>query len=129
VWNVEPFVTVMLQTGKAKVIAYPYQEVSPGMDVTAFIAKDSWLKANRDVALRFRRAIERATNYLRDAPKEERDSWVAKYSGVKPELVAVMNLPQFSAEFNVPSLARNLEIAVRHGAVKPFDVNTMIWKP
>jgi hypothetical protein len=41
----------------------------------------------------------------------------------------VMNLPQFSAEFNVPSLAKNLEIAVRHGVVKPFDVNTMIWKP
>jgi NitT/TauT family transport system substrate-binding protein len=129
VWNVEPFVTVMLQTGKARVIAYPYQEVIPGMDVTAFIAKESWLKSNRDVAVRFKRAIERATNYLRDAPKEERDSWVAKYSGVKPEVVAVMNLPQFSAEFNVPSLAKNLEIAVRHGVVKPFDVNTMIWKP
>jgi hypothetical protein len=29
----------------------------------------------------------------------------------------------------VPSLAKNLEIAVRHGVVKPFDVNTMIWNP
>src|SRR5262249_26706838 len=121
VWNVEPFVTVMLQTGKARGTAYPYQEVIPGRDVPAFIAKDSWLKANRDVALRFRHVIERATNYLKDAPKEERDSWVAKYSGVKPEIVAVMNLPQFSAKFNVPSLAKNLEIAVRHGVVKPFD--------
>jgi NitT/TauT family transport system substrate-binding protein len=129
VWNVEPFVTVMLQTGKARVIAHPYQEVTPGMDVTAFFAKDTWLKANRDTALRFKRAMERATAYLRDAPKEERDTWISKYSGVKTEVVAAMNLPQFSTAFDVPSLARNLEIAVRHKVVKPFDVNTMIWKP
>jgi NitT/TauT family transport system substrate-binding protein len=129
VWNVEPFVTFMLRTGKARVIAYPYQDNIPGMDITAFVAKDSWLKANSDVARRFKRALDRATVFLQQASKEERDEFVAKFSGVKPDVVSAMNLPQFSAEFNIPSLAQNLEIAVRHKVVKPFDVNTMMGQP
>jgi NitT/TauT family transport system substrate-binding protein len=129
VWNVEPFVTVMLKSGKARVLAYPYVDNLPGMDITVYIAKESWLKANADVARRFKRVIERATTYLNSVPKEERNEWVAKYSGVKPELVAEMHLPVFTTEFNVESLRANLDLAVRQNLVKPFDLATMIWKP
>ena len=34
------------------------------MDITGYLAKESWVKANPDVARRFRRAIDRATAYL-----------------------------------------------------------------
>ena len=129
VWNVEPFVTFMMKSGKAKLLAYPYIETIPGMDITAYIAKESWLKANPDVARRFKRAIDRATDYLANASKEERDDWVSKFSGMKPELVKEMTLPVFASDFNVPSLQQNLDMAVRYKMSKPFDVNTMIWKP
>jgi len=129
VWAVEPFLTFMVKSGNARILAYPYQDTLPGMDITAYIAKESWLKANPDVARRFKRAVDRATAYLISASKEERDGWVAKFSGVKPEVVSAMNLPEFTAEFNVPSLKANLDIAVKHKMVKPFDINTMIWKP
>jgi NitT/TauT family transport system substrate-binding protein len=129
VWNVEPFVTFMMKSGKAKILAYPYTETIPGMDITAYIAKESWLKANPDVAQRFKRAIDRATNHLANASKEERDSWVSKFSGMKPEVVAEMTLPVFASEFNVDSLQKNLDMAVRYKMSKPFDVKTMIWKP
>ncbi len=129
VWTVEPFVTYMLRSGKAHLIASPYQDNIPGMDITAFVAKESWLAANPDVASRFKRAIDRATVFLQRASKEERDEWVAKFTGVKPDVVSAMNLPEFSAEFNVPSLLRNLEIAVQQKAVKPFDVDRMMWRP
>ena len=113
----------------ARVIAYPYQENVPRMDITCYLAKESWLKANPDVARRFKRAIERATTDLINATKEVRDDWVAKYTGAKPEVVAAMNLPEFTTEFNVPSLKANLDIAVRQKLAKPFDLDTMIWKP
>jgi hypothetical protein len=29
----------------------------------------------------------------------------------------------------VPGLRANLELAVSQGVVKPFDIETMIWKP
>ena len=129
VWNVEPFLTFMVKSGNARVIAYPYQENVPRMDITGYVAKESWVKANPDVVRRFKRAIDRATSYLINAGKEERDGFVAKYSGAKPEVVAAMNLPQYSTEFNVPSLKANLDIAVRQKLAKPFNLETMIWKP
>jgi NitT/TauT family transport system substrate-binding protein len=129
VWAVEPFLTFMMKSGKAKLLAYPYIETMPGMDITAYIAKESWLKANPDVARRFKRAIDRATEYLSKASKDERDSWVSKFSGMKPELVKEMTLPVFASEFNVPSLQQNLDMAVRYKMSKPFVVKTMIWKP
>jgi NitT/TauT family transport system substrate-binding protein len=129
VWNVEPFLTFMVRSGNARVIAYPYQENVPHMDITGYVAKESWVKANPEVALRFKRAIERASTYLINANTEERNDWVAKYSGAKPEIVAAMNLPQFVTEFNVPSLKANLDIAVRQKLAKPFNLDPMIWKP
>jgi len=129
VWNVEPFLTFMLKSGNARILAYPYQENVPRMDITGYLAKESWVKANPDVARRFRRAIDRATTYLINASKEERDDFVAKYSGARPDVVAVMNLPEYTTEFNVPSMKANVDIAVRQKLAKPFDLDAMIWKP
>jgi NitT/TauT family transport system substrate-binding protein len=129
VWNVEPFLTFMVGSGKARVIAYPYQENVPRMDITGYVAREAWVKANPDVARRFKRAVDRATTLLMEASKQERDEWVAKYSGVKPEIVATMNLPEFTTEFNVPTLKANLDIAVRQKLAKPFNLDVMLWKP
>jgi NitT/TauT family transport system substrate-binding protein len=129
VWAVEPFLTFMLKSGKARILATPYQDNMPGMDITAYIAKESWLKANPDLARRFKRAVDRATNHLNQASKEERDGWVAKFTGVKPDIVAAMTLPDFTTQLNVASLKDNLDLAVRYKMVKSFDINTMIWKP
>jgi NitT/TauT family transport system substrate-binding protein len=129
VWNVEPFLTFMIKSGNARVIAYPYQENVPHMDITSYVAKESWVKANPDAARRFKRAIDRATTFLINASKDERDGWVAKYSGAKPEIVAAMNLPRYTTEFNVASLKANLDIAIRQKLAKPFDLDVMLWKP
>ena len=62
--------------------------------------------------------------------KEERDDWVAKFTGMKLDVVKNVTLPVFSTQYNVPSLQANLDLAVKYKMIsKPFDVNTMIWKP
>jgi NitT/TauT family transport system substrate-binding protein len=129
VWNVEPFLAAMVKSGNARVIAYPFQENVPKMDITGYVAKESWVKANPDVAARFKRAIDKATTYLVNASKDERDDWVSKYSGLRKDLVAGMNLPEYTTEFNVPSLKANLEIAVKQKLAKPFNLDVMLWKP
>ena len=91
--------------------------------------KESWAKANPDAAGRLRTALERATKYLDTASKEERDEWIAKYTGVKLEVVREIHLPLYVTEFNVSTLQANLDILVRQKLTKPFDVNAMIWKP
>ena len=129
VWNVEPFMTLMVKSGNARILVHPYLENNPNMDVTGFYARESWLKNNRDVALRFKRAMDKATKNFNDAPKEERDDWVAKFTGVKIDLVAQMSLPHFVTEFNLPALRKNVDLAVSQKVIKPFDIETMIWKP
>jgi NitT/TauT family transport system substrate-binding protein len=129
VWSVEPFLTFLLKSGSARVIAYPYQGNVPNMDIAAFQVKESWAKANPDAAGRLRTALERATKYLDTASKEERDEWIAKYTGVKLEVVREIHLPLYVTEFNVSTLQANLDILVRQKLTKPFDVNAMIWKP
>jgi len=130
VWNVEPFVTFMTQSGKAKVMAYPYIDNIPGMDISNYFAKESWIKAHPDVAARFRRAIDHATDDLAKMSKEERDDWVAKYTGMKLDVVKNVTLPVFSTQYNVPSLKANLQLAIKYKMInKPIDVETMIWKP
>src|SRR5882757_860727 len=112
VWNVEPFVTFMTKSGAAKVMAYPYQETVPGMDIANYFAKESWIKANPDVVRRFKRAADRATEYIISTSKEDRDQWVSKFTGMKPEIVKDVALPRYLSDFNVPSLKANLDIAV-----------------
>jgi NitT/TauT family transport system substrate-binding protein len=130
VWNVEPFVTFMMKSGKARLLAYPYQDNMPGMDISNYFAKESWIKTNPDVARRFRRAIDRATQFMATASKEERDDWVAKFTGMKLEVVKEVTLPVFSTEFNVPSLQYHLDLAMKHKLLtKSFDINAMIFKP
>jgi ABC-type nitrate/sulfonate/bicarbonate transport system substrate-binding protein len=100
------------------------------MDIVAYFAKESWVKANPDVALRFKRAIDRATTDVATMSKEERDNWVAKYTGMKLDVVKNVTLPFFTTQYNIPSLQANIELAAKYKMIsKPFDVNTMIWKP
>jgi NitT/TauT family transport system substrate-binding protein len=129
VWSVEPFLTLLLKSGNARVIAYPYQGNVPNMDIAAFQVKERWIKANPDVARRLRAALEQATKYLDNASKEERDDWIVKYTGVKLEIVKEINLPLYVTDFNVSTLQANLDILVRQKLTKPFDVNAMVWKP
>jgi NitT/TauT family transport system substrate-binding protein len=129
VWAVEPFLTIMKKSGNVRILGHPYLDNLPGMDITALFAKESWLKTHADVARRFRRAYQRAVVLLNQAGKQERDGWVAKFTGVRPELVAEMALPDFSTEFNLASLRANLELAVGQKLVKPFDLESMVWNP
>jgi NitT/TauT family transport system substrate-binding protein len=128
-WVVEPFFTMLMQSGKARVLANPYHVNIPGMDISAYVARESWLRTNADTARRFKRAMDRATTFMNDSAYEERVAWVARFSGFRPELVQRMTLPVFATEFNVESLQANVELAAAQGLVKSFDVRTMVWRP
>lgn len=128
VWAVEPFLTILMKSGKARVLGYPFSDNIPGMDLTAFFAREAWIKNNTDAATRFRTAILRATQDLKSMSKQERDGWVAKFTGIAPALVADVYLPNFSTEFDVDSLKKNLDLAVAQKLSKNFDVTKMIWK-
>ena len=94
------------------------------MDITDYVAKESWVKANPRRRPPLQARGRPRHHALINAAKEERDEWVAKYTGVKPEVVTALNLPEFTTEFNVPSLKANLDIAVRQKLVQAVRSRT-----
>ena len=77
--------TILKKSGNVRVIGYPYQENMPNVDVTAMFAKESWLKAKADAAKRFCTVFTRAQKFMTEAPKADRDTFVSKFTSVRPE--------------------------------------------
>jgi|SRR5579872_2855367 len=73
-------------------------------------AKHAWPKADVGAAVQFGGTIDRAAEYLNNAPRKERGGWVVKFSGVKPEHVATI-LRQFSNELHPSSLSADIYLA------------------
>ena len=105
VWNVEPFVTFMIEVR---------QGAAHGLSVSGQHAGHGHLQLFRqgklgDAPIPTSRAASSARStaprsVMATAPKEERDEWVAKFTGMKLEVVKEVTLPVYSTEFNVPSL-------------------------
>src|SRR4029077_9012423 len=66
--------------------------------------------------------------FMTEAPKEDRDAFVSKFTSVRPELVAEMSLPIFVSDFNVPSLKTNMELAVGQKLIESIAVDSMVGK-
>jgi NitT/TauT family transport system substrate-binding protein len=82
----EPAVSQAVATGKAKVLAQPYDAVGAGM-TAGFAAMAPYVAANRDVMERFAKAMHEASLYTNAHPADTVDI-VAQYSGVPPDVVA-----------------------------------------
>ncbi len=69
VWNVEPFMTFMVKTGNARIVVHPYQENIRHGRHRLLSRRRAGSRATRDVALRFKRAMDKATRYLNARPQ------------------------------------------------------------
>ncbi len=82
----EPAVSQAVATGKARVLAAPYDAVGAGM-TAGFAAMEPYVSANRDVMNRFARAMHEASTYT-NAHLADTVDLVAAYSGVPADVVA-----------------------------------------
>jgi NitT/TauT family transport system substrate-binding protein len=82
----EPAVSQAVATGKARVLAQPYDAVGAGM-TAGFAAMAPYVTANRDVMERFAKAMHESSLYTNAHPADTVDL-VAQYSGVAPDVVA-----------------------------------------
>jgi NitT/TauT family transport system substrate-binding protein len=82
----EPAVSQAVATGKAKVLAQPYDAVGTGM-TAGFAAMTPYVTANRDVMERFAKAMHEASVYTNAHPVDTVEL-VAQFSGVPADVVA-----------------------------------------
>jgi NitT/TauT family transport system substrate-binding protein len=111
----EPAVSQAVATGKARVLAAPYDAVGTGM-TAGFAAMAPYVAANRDAMERFAKAMHESSLYTNAHPADTVDI-VAQYSGVAPDVVA--KSVRFSdAEYLEPRyLQPMIELCARYGLI------------
>ena len=112
----EPAVSQAVATGKAKVLAQPYDAVGTGM-TAGFAAMAPYVSANRDVMERFAKAMHEASVYT-NAHQSETVELVAQYSGVPADVVA-KSVRFTDAEYLEPRyLQPMIELCARYNLIE-----------
>lgn len=112
----EPFISIALKHGSARVLGRPYTETSPLTFVSSYIAMRPWLDAHTDAARRYASVIAEATAFVNANPEESRKI-VLKYIKVPEEVAGEFVLPAFAPTFDAAALAPFVEELARQGII------------
>lgn len=126
VGQVEPFRTILLNSGKVDAIGYSFVEVQPNADITQYLALTSWVKKNPQTAAKFARAVIKGSQFANSNPAETRQINV-EYTGLNAALKDAVMLPRFGEKVNAAEVARTSELMVKYGMLKkPVDLSGRI---
>jgi NitT/TauT family transport system substrate-binding protein len=126
--QVDPFRSVLVSTGKAKILGWPYVESAPGTDVTQYVALRSWVNKHRDVAIRFARAVRKGSAFINSHDAEARDINEA-YTGLNPKFKNTVQLSQLGTAVNVGGMHKTMQLMEKYGLLKaPIKVADRVLK-
>ena len=127
--QVEPFRTILEDTGKAQLLGYVYIDVQPNADITQYIALTSWVQKNRAAAQKFAQAIIKGAEYLNANEAAARDANL-QFTNLNPALKDKVNLPRFATAVSAPEVQRTQELMMRYGLMKqPVNVAQRVLPP
>jgi len=86
----EPFSTLAVQNGSARVFGDPFGVVAPRFFIGVWIARTDWIKANPDLARRFAESIYEAGRWANAHP-DESAVILAKYAKGDPAVFRMMH--------------------------------------
>jgi NitT/TauT family transport system substrate-binding protein len=115
--QVEPFRTVLMDTGKVEPIGWSYVEVQPNADITQYLALTSWVKKNPQTAARFARAIVKGAQFANTNEKAAREINV-QFTKLNPALKDRVLLPRFGDSVNLAEIRKTQELMLKYGLVK-----------
>ena len=124
VGQVEPFRTILADTGKVDTLAYTYVEAQPNADITQYIALTAWVKKNPALANRFARAVIKGSEFV-NVPANEaavREANVA-FTGLNPAMKDRVQLPRLGTKPNDAEIKRTMDLMIKYGIMKkPVDL-------
>jgi NitT/TauT family transport system substrate-binding protein len=124
--QVDPFRSVIMATGKAEILSWTYVETAPKTDVTQYVALRPWVEKNRDVAVRFARAVQKGSAFINTHEAEARDINQA-YTGLNPALKDKVMLSQLGTEVNVEGIRQTMQMMQKYGLLKaPVDITNRV---
>jgi NitT/TauT family transport system substrate-binding protein len=121
--QVEPFRTVLMDTGKVEAIGWSYVEVQPNADITQYLALTSWVKKNPQVAARFARAIVKGAQFANSNESAAREI-NQQFTKLNPALKDRVLLPRFGNAVNLAEIRKTQDLMLKYGLLKqPVDLS------
>ena len=121
--QVEPFRTILLDSGKVDAIGYSYVEVQPNADITQYLALTAWVKKNPQTAARFARAIVKGAQFANANEAATREI-NQQFTKLNPALKDRVLLPRLGTAVNVAEIRRTMELMLKYGLMKqPVDLS------
>jgi NitT/TauT family transport system substrate-binding protein len=123
--QVEPFSTIMLDSGKVDALGYSYVEAQPNGDITQYIALTDWVKKNPGLAQRFARAIRKGADYV-NAPANQAAVREAnmQFTNLAPALKDRVNMPRMGTAISTEEMRKTMNMMLKYGLLKtPVDLN------
>jgi NitT/TauT family transport system substrate-binding protein len=117
---IEPFVTAGRANPRLTVLSYNYIAIQPTTAISTYVAHDSWVKANRQVAARFVRALDAATDSIAANPAILRAA-LARFTTLPDSILQRVVLPGFSKTIDSIALARLDQMGRRLGLLSGYD--------
>lgn len=124
---VEPFSTMGAKQG-AKVIGHPYTSAfRTGETMAVAFSSTAYLEQNRDVAERFVRALEKASQDAADDPEDVRKVLV-EHAGMKPEVVSEIVLPGYGPTLSADAIGDASTVMNKLGMLpSAVDGASLVW--
>jgi NitT/TauT family transport system substrate-binding protein len=124
----QPFHRIAVDSGKGRVLGYPFVEVQPGVHIAAYGASAKWLEANPNTVRAFTRAMRHSIERLRANPKEAKDL-IAEFTKAKRELVEQIPIDDWSTELSLDDVAKTLKVMQQEGLLKkPIEAKTIVYE-
>jgi len=122
-WECEPFVTTLAKDGDRGVLNN-YAATDPNLSVASYFTSADYAKSNPEVIKNFQQAMAEAFEFASANPDKAR-AIVSEYTKIDPTLE--LGLPEWSSDFNVPSIERLAKLSKGYGITeKAIDVNSLI---
>jgi NitT/TauT family transport system substrate-binding protein len=130
--HVEPFVTILLNTGKVRDLGgSAYYDVQPNLYFAHYAALQRWLDQQGDIGRRFQRAYFTAVDYV-NANRTMQGDWAVQYARLPPELKDKVAMPVWRTNMGdeyLTSLRTTRDLMLQYGFLKQnVEIPPLVFK-
>ena len=122
----EPVFTADMNTGKVRVIGYPYDAIGSSFSDAVLFANPSWLNAHPEATQKFLHVVQEASEYV-EHHEDEVSPMSAAFGGVDPKLITGIRHTGRGAVITPALIQPIINAAVKYNAIpKALDAKDLI---
>ncbi len=114
---VDPFSTVVLETGEVKVLHGELMEVAPGGLLSVAVARGDWAKANAKAVAQFVAVLKKALDY-NQANQQEARVRLTRHTRIELNVANKIPFPVWKLYIDRRDLQLPMELSVKYGLLK-----------